>query len=658
MTYNAALDGLRALAILAVFVFHAHPSSLKGGFVGVDVFFVLSGFLITGNILQELERSTFGFKEFYTRRLQRLVPNILATFGATMVLWWLCFPPTVAALTAEHSLWAVFNGSNFFILNRLGGYWGDAAAFAPLLHTWSLAIEEQFYLLFPALVVLLWRTRRERLAWVFGGLTILSFLAGLYGTTRHPDATFYLMPTRVWELLMGAALAAGGAPGPETSRAQARWGWVGLILVLLGVFTIREGQGFPGWVAAVPTLGTLLMIQAVRGGAGPLVRLLSLPFFVEVGKRSYSLYLWHWPLIVLGRALAQLQGWPESLGTLGGAALSVPAAWAAYRWVEQPLRKRGPGRRRRLLTIGGGLLGVTALALVLAHPRPLPEAFAPTEFRGLGFSAGKVVSNAEAGRSTRFRDVSFPLQGARPDDAWRSGGVIRPAGASQPRVVVLGSSHALMYGQVLEDLCLQAGKPVAFLCVDGTPAFLEATQNASFPSRAEAQAFDEARLAWIRSWHPEAVVVVDRWDRYAGHPGRLRQRLEALLTALEPHTDKVVLVGQVPVLRVGEQLNLREFATWRMARSGAPPTCFPDLAEADRQILHGVIRTTVASRPKVRFLEVEGLFRMPDGSVRWREGNQVLFADDDHLSEAGARKVMPLLGAGLGLVAGKRAGDT
>ena len=198
MPYVAPLDGIRAIAILAVLLFHAWPVALRGGFTGVDVFFVLSGFLITSIILHDIREGSFSIREFYLRRIQRLLPNAVVTILAVLLLWTFLMPPSAAIQPGEHGLWTLFNLSNLYIWKNLGDYWGNNAKLAPLTHFWSLGIEEQFYLFFPTFLLLLARFQRSRVRLCLTAAAVFSFLMCLYGTHTHPVATFFLLPTRVW----------------------------------------------------------------------------------------------------------------------------------------------------------------------------------------------------------------------------------------------------------------------------------------------------------------------------------------------------------------------------------------------------------------------------------------------------------------------------
>ncbi len=653
MPYLAALDGLRAIAILAVLIFHIHSPWLRGGFIGVDVFFVLSGFLITSIILHEMEEGTFTLKEFYLRRIQRLLPNILATLLGVLFLWGVWFPPSSIVKASQHGLWTLVNGSNLYIWKHLGGYWGDAAVAAPLLHTWSLAVEEQFYLVFPgALLILFLRQRRHLLLWLVG-LTILSLGLCIWGTTPHPELSFYMMPFRVWELLLGAALAVhrGNAAVGRISVLQSRTGleiagWCGLAIILYGLLKIREGSAFPGVLALIPALGTLMVLAAIADGRTILARMLSNRVLVWIGKLSFSLYLWHWPLIVFGRIQADLLGASPLFGSLIGGAGALLVSWLAYLWVEQPLRRRGKGRFRRLSTIGSGFMIVALVSGYLATRDTTPDPqrhFQTPAFFGLQYSVGKLESAAHAVKADRYRDVYMPRSGQQSEDPWKHGGLVHLYGGGAPSLVVLGSSHALMYGKTIDDLCRRHGVSVAFLCADATPPFFLETVNESFPSREDARSFDAARRERIRQWHPRAILVIDRWDRYADQLGTFEASLSGFLDEISPESECIFIFSQVPVMRIGSLFNPREFVNWRFQHDGVWPRMWPDRNEQARQQILAITDRVALGRSKVRHLRMDALFYEPDGSVRWKEGDSFLYADADHLSQAGAELTTPLL---------------
>jgi hypothetical protein len=238
----------------------------------------------------------------------------------------------------------------------------------------------------------------------------------------------------------------------------------------------------------------------------------------------------------------------------------------------------------------------------------------------------------------RYRDVLFPVQQQMPD-SWRSGGMVHTNGDPRPRVMVLGSSHALMYAKLIDDICKDRQLSVAFLCADATPAFFLATVNDSFRSKDVAREFDTARKTWLRKWQPDVLVVIDRWDGVIHSPSDFEGQLRAFLAEVGLSVRHVIIFAQVPVLTIGDSVNLREFATWRYQRTGKLPTIMPDHNEPLRNQAIQIITSVARETPKVTLLRVDTPFYNEDGSVRWSNGRNSLYTNCDHLSDAGAEMV-------------------
>ena len=635
MKYSAPLDGIRALAILAVLMFHISPAALPGGFTGVDVFFVLSGFLITSIITHNIREGHFSLGEFYLRRIQRLLPNVIAMVVVVLALWTMFLPPSTARQTGAHGLWTLFNLSNVFIWKNLGGYWGNTAELAPLTHTWSLGIEEQFYLLFPAALLLLFRFQLGRVRWWLLGGAGISLVACVYFTRTDPDTSFYLLPTRIWELLIGAALSARAVP----VKAPTAVGWTGITLIVGGFFFINEHQSFPGTIALIPAVGTLLLLTSISTEDSRLSRWLAHPFMVTTGTLSYSLYLWHWPLITLGKIEAELHGFPTLVGAAFGGLAGMVLGIVAYRFVERPLRNRGNGRGRRLGIIVAGFSLAVGLAAVMAT-RPLvadpQHRFDPTEFRGFLYDAGPVPT-MDLSHVVRYYDVAFPPLPARANEPWRTGGIVHPYGGDRPRVVVLGSSHALMYSRLIDDICRDLNVSVSFLGVDQRSVFFESADPAT--AGTDARAFDDARKRWLAEWHPDVVVAIDRWDIRGDTDDEFDRRMHGLLTQLTPLTQRVLWVAQVPVIPGNNDTNLREWAAWRIAAGAGLPRVMPNGYEARRQRALAAAERARSSFPALQVLRADLPFYQADGSMRYVDGRRFLYADDNHLTEGGADEV-------------------
>ncbi|MDR2512879.1 MAG: acyltransferase [Puniceicoccales bacterium] len=344
-----ALDGLRAVAVVGVILGHVSDLLLPGGGMGVDIFFVLSGFLIASIIHKDLHQGTFSFRQFYLRRIQRLLPNAALTVVVTLLFVWLIAPQWVERLSGRHAIWTLLNLSNIFALRTLGNYWGTAASDAPFTHFWSLGIEEQYYVLFPLVFFCVYKLFRQRnntmpILIFFAILAVTSFAFCLRETLREPTSAFFLPQFRFWELLAGAALALHVKPFIPVSvnRPRAK----SYVKTILGIFCLGviplfyflydDGLFFPGWVALLPVLASIGVIFSITTSKGIASQLLSFKPVVQVGKYSYSLYLWHWPAIVLARHCLQFEDPTHS--ALVGALIGIPLAVCAYHLVERPLR--------------------------------------------------------------------------------------------------------------------------------------------------------------------------------------------------------------------------------------------------------------------------------------------------------------------------------
>ena len=353
--YRPDIDGLRALAIVPVLLFHAGLQLFGGGFVGVDVFFVISGYLITG-ILLDGRRSGPPVAQFYLRRIRRIVPALFVVAVCSCgAAWALLQPDQLIAFAGTLLLLPVF-ASNIRMWKQ-SGYFDPAAETVPLLHTWSLAVEEQFYAVFPLLVWLVRRYGGGRYVLWFGLIAAISLASSIWGVARSPSVAFYSAHTRAFELLAGALVAVGALPALRHRIPREIVSGVALLLILVPIFAYGKSTPFPGLAALPPTLGAALLIHA--GSSGPtLVRqVLSSRPFVLIGLISYSLYLWHWPLLVFAQIASPL---PPGLAAKG-AILVLAAALATLTWwsVETPFRRKIFCPAPRQLLLAGAACGVS-----------------------------------------------------------------------------------------------------------------------------------------------------------------------------------------------------------------------------------------------------------------------------------------------------------
>ena len=362
--YRPDIDGLRAFAVIAVVLFHAFPNEIPGGFVGVDVFFVISGYLITQIILTDLRAGTFSFAQFYTRRIRRIFPALIVVLIASLALGWYWLLPSEMISLGKNAAASALFSANLMLLSEVG-YFDIAARLKPLLHIWSLGIEEQFYLAWP---IILCAIPRRWIATSIAAFILGSFALNLSLVSSHPAETFYLPFTRAWELLAGAILLQ--IPKPREGFANELLSLAGFSMLLAAVFLFDRETVFPGWAAAVPVIAAALILMAKGSWLNRVV--VSNRVAVGIGLISYPLYLWHWPLLVFFELHKFIRP-PTDIERLLIVCLSLFLAWLTFRLVERPIRSSAKPIVKPLLA---AMTAVAAISVLPAsgYVRPLPEA--------------------------------------------------------------------------------------------------------------------------------------------------------------------------------------------------------------------------------------------------------------------------------------------
>ncbi len=357
IAYRPDIDGLRAVAVLSVLLCHANIAGFSGGFVGVDVFFVISGFLITSLIMTDLRAGTFSLIDFWERRCRRILPPLALVMAATAVAGWVfLLPADYARLGQQLAAQAVFASNILF--KTQAGYFDSESQTKPLLHTWSLAVEEQFYIVLPVVLFLLWRFRQDKIVRVLAIIAIVTFIASAIIIRNSPSSAFFLQPFRAWELLIGALLALRPPALPSARGVNETLAAGGLLVILLPVFFYNDDTFFPGFAALAPCLGAAAIILAGMRGQTMVGRLLSLRGVVFVGLISYSLYLWHWPFIAFAKYSEVI---PFTLNAaLFCMAMSFLLAVVTWQWVEKPVRRRHVLKTTRGAYIASLLVLLTA----------------------------------------------------------------------------------------------------------------------------------------------------------------------------------------------------------------------------------------------------------------------------------------------------------
>lgn len=608
--YRRDIDGLRAIAILPVLLFHAHVPGFSGGYVGVDIFFVISGFLITGIIARDVDDERFSLVRFYERRFRRIMPAlalmILAVLAAAA---WLYLPGDLEGVPRSALAATLFASNLWFFTDT--GYFSGGADVKPLLHTWSLAVEEQYYIGFPILLLLLTRhAPRWRIAAV--ALIAAGSLALAILMQRDTSGfTFYLLPTRAWELLAGALLALGAVPAIRSRWLRELVAWSGLVAVALAVALYDRATVFPGVTALAPVLGAAALLHAAPGTS--MARLLALPPLVGTGLISYSLYLWHWPLIVLTEYATDMP--LAGLTRIAVLMAALVAAALSWRFVEQPFRdsRRMPARHIFRFT-GAAMALLCALSLALIAMGGWPSRFAPP------------VLAQMAGQSdfapTRKRCHDIFMRNASPC----------VLGAPVPPDAMLwGDSHGVELAYALSLEARTRGDALIQRTTSSCPPVLGFDAKDPRCVAANRAAFDAIRAdPTIRRIYLAAFWANGDFDS----PAFVAQ-LDRTIAALRAQGRDVVLVGPVPPQPFDVPRRLAHLArAGRIEAAQGVSRAFVDARTAHLRVLFARWQ-----RRGVRLIDpVTALCDRQSCAIE--RGGKPLYFDSHHLSVAGAMLVV------------------
>lgn len=523
--YRRDIDGLRAVAVVPVVLFHAGVPFFQGGYVGVDVFFVISGYLITLKILQDLAADRFSTVAFYERRIRRIVPALAFTMALTFVVAVLVLlPPAMADFSQSLAATASFLSNTYFW--KTSGYFDVAAHTRPLLHTWSLAVEEQFYIFIPIVMYLAYRWLRNWITVLFAVSAASSLALSIAVTARAPTANFFLLPTRAWELLIGSLLALSPGLAIRSRPVAEITAVLGLGMVTFAVTRFTADTPFPGAAALLPTLGAALIIVVGRQNQTLTSRLLSTGPLVFVGLISYSLYLIHWPLVVFTRYWLLSEPTTPYIGLIVVA--SIAMAYLSWRFIERPFRRPSKISPRHLL-------------------------FAATATVLLVFGCIGVVGSATGGFPARFpayrdhqstnppRDawkVGICFLVNQTHDAWRPDACTRTTGATE-NALLWGDSFAAHYAPGLLRNEKQFNANIFQYTFAGCPPILS-YKSFAIPGCHD---FNRHALDVIKQLNIKSVILSTRWDLLRG---RGFDDLQETVAELEKAGVKIYVIGQSP----------------------------------------------------------------------------------------------------------------
>jgi peptidoglycan/LPS O-acetylase OafA/YrhL len=614
-TYRADIDGLRGVAVLLVLAFHLGTSKCTGGFIGVDVFFVISGYLIGSIILSEISASKFSLLSFYQRRIRRIVPALFVMMLVTSLLAYKFFLPGELEEFAKSLLSGTFSVSNVYFLHQ-SGYFEGPAAMKPLLHTWSLAVEEQFYVFLPLLLIAVRRFFPHRQRVLILSIAVLSFGVSVWGAFHDPSATFYLAHTRAWELLLGTLIALDVFPRFSNAIWRNAASMAGLCFIVLAAIIYDKTTPFPGAAALVPCLGAALIIAAGRSGPSIVGRLLSLSPIVFVGMISYSLYLWHWPMIVFqGVSGILAQGiWPKAAKIVVLCA-SLLVATLSWKFVEQPFRDRR-------FTLSGQVVfriaATSVLALLVVGASALATHGFPSRFPPEAVRVASFLENADPVTESQYRVGTCFLTSRNLQAAFDPSVCLRQDPKKRNELLI-GDSHAaqLWYGlsSVFTDVNL-----------------MQATASGCKPTLDQGLGTDKrCRLMmdyvfhdYLRRHHIDALLIAARWDA-ADLP-----RLERTVAWLKQQGIAIVLFG--PTVQYDSALP-RLLA---LAIQKNNPRIPADHRVAYYERLDQEMSQLAESKLQVRYISYFKLLCQQDACLEYAADGVPLQSDYGHLTGGGS----------------------
>jgi peptidoglycan/LPS O-acetylase OafA/YrhL len=615
LPYRSDIDGLRAFAVTSVLIFHAFPSFIPGGFVGVDVFFVISGFLISGIIFKELESSCFSFASFYARRVKRIFPALITVLTTSYAFGWFFLFNDDFRRLGSHIFRATLFLSNF-ILWREAGYFDNAADTKPLLHLWSLGIEEQFYIVWPVILWVFWRFKALRLPLV-ALLTTASLVWNIYQSQLDLTHDFYSPLTRFWELSAGAWLALHLGRHPKAHQRANLISGLAVFLLLAAVYVIDSKKAFPGGWALMPVLGAVLLIYA-----GPTAWcnrvLFSNPAMVWVGAISYPLYLWHWPALAFARIVEGAT--PSITVRLGAVSLAALLAWGTYVWIEKPIRFGWKSALRTpLLILAMAVLGYVGLACKNAggYPdRPIMKSQVEANVGDIGHEAFHAY----------YAKHFFPCADARvkaKSEKW--GDLVRCFQTKQYvpiDLVIVGDSHA-------EHLLLGLAESLPDLNIAVYP-------RSELPFTGSAE-YTEIFQSLVNDPHIKHVLLTSMWavaplssdERLAFEAG-LNKTIQLLTSA----GKRVYLTDDTPKFGFDPQRCKFSHPLSRLSYCD-------ESSQSYRQMLASyvpMLEASESSNPQVHLIHLDDLF-CDDAVCRMAIDGRILFRDNNHVNILGSQLV-------------------
>ena len=633
LQYRPEIDGLRAISVISVVLYHFDISAVKGGFIGVDVFFVISGYLITGIIAKSIAGNSLTIKDFYVRRIKRIIPAYFAMVAATLIAGIIFLIPTDLINLSKSAISTALFFSNIYFWISSGDYFATPAENQPLLHMWSLSVEEQFYIFFPIILSVLMRffqIRIVHIALLFG--LIFSFFLSVWAVENAHVAAFFLLPSRAWELLIGSVLAMRIIPQIQLTPVNEVIGLLGIGLIMLSVFFIDTTTPFPGFGALAPCFGAAMVIFANNKHLTFSGKLLSNPVLVFFGLISYSLYLWHWPIVVFAKYIVVDE--PSLTLRLALIALSVLVAWLSLLFIERPFRSGHLIRKEAniLLAGAGSLIAIAIVGFVFKESSGFPNRM-PQDVLTLLETKGHYGEERSACHNIYSKGISTPCTLGAPD--------------IEPTLALVGDSHTGAIGVAFFDRAKRFERSGFQFSEQGwcpSPGYIKWGEAKKYERMNE-------RFESFLSSHPTVnqIYLVCYWDqaisenKYYSSNGTIVSGQEAFATSLDalfkknPKIDFITMYAPPVYKKFGKDANARRML-YTDSNFGSIPT-------SEYLNNRNLYKTTIdqLTQRNTNFHALDPKDYICD-EIACKDivAGQFMYRDSNHLSSDGAISVAPI----------------
>ena len=629
--YRPEIDGLRAVAVVAVILFHLNSNFLIGGYYGVDVFFVISGYLITGIIVKDLENGTFKMSKFWIRRVKRLVPLLLTVVITTiLVLPFFTFKPVYNDILKD-IIPAIFSYFNFHAYLNFGDYWGQAADKSFFLHTWSLSIEEQFYLVYPFILVMIKKHFKSFLKPLIF-ITLVSVGLFLFFVKFKTHLTFFMLPFRFWELSAGGIIACLPKKNDRNKKRNAVFSTIGLLLIIVCYFFAEKAIS-PIVLLAVTGTSLLIYFISINDIIG---KALSSNIFLHIGKLSYSLYLWHWPIIVLFKNLEfQFLGLNKLYIYLFIIISTYLLSLLSYKLIET--KTRNYRNTPKLVLLGVGL----CLSLIAYYKSSYFNIYYSSSYNRQTYylqqydvSPKQVIF--EKNNPLIYNVTVFDRLKSN-DHAFKQEGIVKKINNNAPEILILGDSHGAMWAKTLEAACEELQISSSIYTTNASKPFfnlqnLDDQTGNEFFTKSERIDFAKSIVHNIDKWKVKILILACRWEACSDAD---KIGLEKLIFYLKDRNIKILLINQPPRMSIINNLNVAQYISYLKIK---PKDGFNTMAlNQDKVIMANKLLQELEKKHSnvIVFDVFSKLYHHKEMKITFKK--DVLYFDDDHLSDSGTQ---------------------